>query len=69
MTTLTRADAVGSNPYDSIKWALETHVGVQDHGEYNFAILQGNEDSPSQIDFWKTSEPTYTQPADYVWKP
>lgn len=68
MQILTRSDKVGAGPYDSIKWALETHVGAQDHGEYNFAVLIGNEDSPKEINFWKSENPDYTDIPDYTWQ-
>jgi hypothetical protein len=48
-TTLTRHD--WNNKFDSIKWALETHVRIQDDGKYNFAVLYGNEDCPEQDGF------------------
>ncbi len=65
-TTLTRHD--WSNQFDSIKWALETHVGMQDHGEYNFAVLYGNEDCPERIDFYHSSNPGWQDEVQYVWE-
>ena len=67
MKILTRHDEVGVEPYDSIKWALETHVKQPDTGEFNFAILHGNEDSPMRIQFWKDEAPLWRNPPDLDW--
>ena len=53
---------------DDIKWALEVHAkwaGAYD--AFKFAVLEGNEDAPSQIKFWRSSTPGYNDPADYTW--
>jgi len=67
-TVLTRHDTdVGIGEFDSIAWALEVHVGIADSGEYQFAILEGNEDWPDNIEFYVAAEPTvYDEPA-FVW--
>jgi hypothetical protein len=69
MTMLTRRDDLGvaSDPFDSIKWALETHVKRQDSGRYNYAVLYGNEDSPDRIDFW-CSEPDVGDSPRLIWR-
>lgn len=69
MTLLTRHDAVGSGPYDSIKWALETHCEEVDTGEYNTGLLCGNEDSPTLIQFWKSPHPPEASAPDKEWEP
>lgn len=46
---------------DDIKWALEVHAkwaGAYD--AFKFAVLEGNEDAPSQIKFWRSSTPAIT---------
>jgi hypothetical protein len=75
MTYLTRKDeGVGEGLFDSVKWALETHVQIPDECIYNFALLYGNEDAPSKIEFWRNEPhmlaPDYKEhtPADYVWE-
>jgi hypothetical protein len=65
-TTLTRHDWNGQ--FDSIKWAFEEHVKTADRGEYNFAVLYGNEDCPEQIDFYKFESPNWNTPEDYTWR-
>ncbi len=69
MISLTRADEIGAGPFDSIAWALETHCGAADTGEYNFAILYGNEDAPQAIQFWRAVNPDHNAPPDWVWEP
>ncbi len=68
MTILTRSDAVGAKPYDSIKWALEVHIKQPDTGEFNYGILHGNEDAPLRIQLWK-ADPEWKTPCDLDWKP
>lgn len=66
-TYMTRKDSdVGVGLFDSIKWIFETHLRETDTDEYNFAILYGNEDSPSRIDFWR-NEPDYDSIPDRTW--
>lgn len=65
---LTRQDTnVGARSFDSIEWAFETHLQMNDSGAYNFALLFGNEDAPSMIQFWR-NEPNFDTPADFIWK-
>ena len=68
MTILTRADPVGSEPYDSIAWAFEVHIepqfGVGDKNEFHCAILTGNEDAPSRIELWRSGNPHYQAKPD-----
>ena len=63
MKILTRDDY----SFDSIAWALETHVKKPDDRTFNFAALYGNEDAPNSIDFWRSSSPTAKQKPDYRW--
>lgn len=68
MTLLTRQDNFGNKDlFDSIKWAIETHVKEPDTGVYNFAVLYGSEDSPDRIDFY-TDEPTVNAPPRRIWE-
>jgi len=67
ITTLTRTDEVGSTPFDSIAWVFDTHVRLPDTGVYHFAILHGNEDSPSVIEFYHNPAPNYNDKPDLVW--
>lgn len=67
MRLLTRTDQVGVGFYDSIKWAMETHVKEPDNGTYNFAVLYGREDSPDRIDFY-TDEPIVNTPPRRIWE-
>jgi hypothetical protein len=69
MKILTRHDEVGAAPYDSIKWAFEVHLHEQDTGEFNFAVLHGNEDAPIRIQFWRDEAPLWRNPPDKDWKP
>ena len=66
-TRLTRKDKVGVGDYDSIKWAFDTHLEKPDTGEYNSAVLYGNEDDPSKIDFFRSENPDYTDQPDFSW--
>lgn len=69
MTILTRQDEVNKwQPYDSIKWAIETHLKETDTGEFNYGILHGNEDSPLRIQLWK-EDPNWKTPCDRDWRP
>ena len=67
MTQLTRADEINSAYFDSIEWALDCHVNRPDTGEFNFAVLHGNEDAPERIEFWRAEMP-FAAP-DFVWTP
>jgi hypothetical protein len=67
MIMLTRADQVGSHPYDSVKWAIETHLKEQDTGEFTHAVLYGNEDAPDRIDFYD-DEPKVNMPPRRIWE-
>lgn len=62
-----RDDEVGQGTFDSIAWAFEVHVKQPDTGEYNSAILHGNEDCPDKIEFWRAANPRYDAPPDYVY--
>lgn len=66
-TLLSRTDQVGVGPFDSIAWALETHVKQPDDGKYNFAVLYGNEDYPALIEFHCNPVPNHTDKPDFVW--
>ena len=66
-TFLTRSDAVGATPFDSIAWALETHVGIPDTGRFNAAMLYGNEDCPERIEFYTQAKPLITDAVAWVW--
>jgi hypothetical protein len=68
MTYLTRHDeGVGEGVFDSIRWALETHVKVTDHGEFFYAMLYGNEDAPDRIEFWRNDLDGSDDLPDFVW--
>lgn len=67
-TVITRADAVGAEPFDSIAWAFEVHVKTPDTGEYNFGCIVGNEDAPDRIAFWRAAEPAFDAEPDYIWE-
>lgn len=67
MTYLTRKDEVGVGQYDSIEWCFDVHIKKPDTKEFNFAVLHGNEDAPSKIEFWRI-EPNFDTPPDYVWE-
>jgi hypothetical protein len=60
---------VGSGPFDSIKWALETHMKEHDTGEFNYAVLHGNEDAPLKIQLWRNPEPKWDEKPDREWTP
>ena len=65
---LTRKDSeVGEGDFDSIAWAFETHVKAPDTGEYQTAVLYGNEDAPERIEFFKNADPNHDEVADYIW--
>ena len=69
MTILRRQDVhVGAGFFDSIKWAIETHMGEKDTGEFNYGILHGNEDAPLKIDLWR-KDPEWRDPPDRSWDP
>jgi hypothetical protein len=65
VTSLTRHD--WNNQFDSIKWAMEVHTKREDKGEYNFAVLYGNEDCPERIDFYKSSNPNWNEYIAFTW--
>lgn len=69
MKYLTRHDAgEGVGLFDSIRWAFDVHVKQPDDGEYNFAVLYGNEDSPDRIDLW-ANEPQVGVAPRLIWLP
>src|SRR6266404_67524 len=70
MTTaiLTRKDHVGVTPFDSIAWAFEVHLKEKDTGEFNYAVLFGNEDCPDEIVFYRETNPNWNSPDGRVWK-
>lgn len=69
---LTRHDGTDHN-YDSIKWALETHVRCGSNlpwtEQFQYAVLTGNEDAPEKIEFWYDLSPSYDQKPDFIWTP
>jgi hypothetical protein len=67
MRLLTRKDVVGADLFDSIRWAFEEHLCEPDNGDYHFAVLYGNEDSPDRIDFY-SDEPQVNQPPRRIWE-
>ena len=72
-TYVTRNDECGSDGFDSIAWIFETHIKEPDTREFNFAILYGNEDSPSKIELWRgrfggQEAPHYDTKPDRVWE-
>jgi hypothetical protein len=68
ITYLTRKDAdLGEGLFDSIAWAYEVHVKEPDPRVYNFAILHGNEDAPSKIEFFVQENPNVDDVASWVW--
>lgn len=67
-TFLTRHDTdVGEGEFDSIAWAMETHVDMIDDGKYQSAILYGNEDDPKRIDFYTEENPRVDTVPAFVW--
>lgn len=67
-TFMTRADAeLGQGLYDSIAWIFEVHVKTPDTGEYNSAVLHGNEDCPETIQLWRDSSPNFGALPDAVY--
>jgi hypothetical protein len=70
MKLLTRQDkGVGEGPFDSVNWALTTHVKIVDDGFYNSAVLYGSEDAPSRIDFYTQFDPQVTDTVAWSWQP
>ena len=69
MAFLTRHDSVGCEPYDSIAWAFEIHVKQPDTRVYNAAVLYGNEDAPSRIEFYTSPTPLVTDAPAFIWEP
>lgn len=64
---MTRADEVGSGPYDSIAWLFDQHIKEQDTGEFNYALVHCvNEDSPRRVEFFR-DEPDFDTVPDRVW--
>jgi hypothetical protein len=59
----------GRGDFDSIRWALETHLRIPDTGEFNIALLIGNEDSPDAIHFWRDPDALAGQVPDLIWTP
>ena len=69
MKFLTRQDAnVGAGTFDSIKWALETHCEMPDNAVLNTAVLRGNEDAPTKIEFFSQKEPSIDDLPIYTWE-
>lgn len=66
-TYLTRSDDVGCEPYDSIAWALETHVKQPDGGTFKAAVLIGTEDAPECIHFYDHAEVTVDSVPRLTW--
>lgn len=65
---ITRKDSdVGEGVFDSIKWAFSEHVKSSDTGEFNSAVMYGNEDSPAMIDFYTQAEPLVTDKVAWRW--
>jgi hypothetical protein len=65
---LTRKDSeVGDGLFDSIAWAFSEHIKETDTGEFNSALLYGNEDAPERIELYRTSEPLVDTPIDRTW--
>ena len=67
-TFLTRSDVVGSGLFDSVEWAMEVHAKKSDCGQFNSAVLHGNEDCPERIDFYRSAEPDYDDSPDWTWE-
>jgi hypothetical protein len=65
-TTLTRHDWNGK--FDSIRWAFKEHLKEQDKGEFNYAVLYGNEDCPEEIEFYVEENPNWNSPVSRLWK-
>jgi hypothetical protein len=66
---MTRMDAdLGEGLFDSIAWALEVHAKREDTGEYESAMLFGNEDAPDRIDFYRECDPESTAVPAFVWR-
>lgn len=64
-TYLTRNDTdCGEGSFDSISWAL-VMLGKEDDKTLNFAVLHGNEDSPTRLELWK-AEPNHDTKPDLV---
>lgn len=61
-----------STPLESaedIAWAIEVHATTAPAGEvFRFAVLYGNEDAPSQIEFWHAANPHYQAKPDFSWE-
>ena len=55
--------AVFLNTPEDMQWLREVH-GVE--GEYNAAIVYGNEDAPYRIELFYSAEPDYGQWPDRV---
>ena len=51
-----------------IEWACAVHATSIDPKPYRFAILYGNEDCPTQIEFWYARNPHYLQQPDATWE-
>ncbi len=65
---LTRNDeGVGEGSFDSIAWAFSEHVGTKDLGNYQSAVLFGNEDCPERIEFYIQAEPLVTDKPELIW--
>ena len=67
-TYITRCDVgLGDGAFDSIAWAFDTHIKAEDTGEYNSAMLYGNEDAPDKIEFYREAVPRYDAVPAWVW--
>jgi len=66
-TWMTRRDDVGNGPFDSINWLYETVLHEHDHLEYDSALVFGNEDSPSRVEFYTLESPCIQDTPARVW--
>ena len=67
-TFMTRHDSeVGEGIFDSIAWAYEVHLHESDPGDFDSAILFGNEDCPQRIEFYSLESPTIDDTPARVW--
>jgi hypothetical protein len=67
-TFLTRDDRnVGAGTFDSVRWAIEEHLKENDTGEFNSAVLYGNEDCPTEILFYAEAKPNWNTPEARLW--
>lgn len=63
------------NTSEDVAWAIEVHAGEGANAvpakcsECRFAILYGNEDAPTKIEFWFAENPHYQAKPDFSWTP